>query len=210
MRAAQSANSPELLKASRRKVVEARESAEGSQKGAPQVKGAPPALPSLPSVGDQVWVSALDTVADVVEVRSGDKVLVATGGLKLTVRLEQLALPPKGATKARRKAERQSRTIERASNAVAEDAPSPLQTTSNTLDLRGFRRDEVADTLSQFLDRLYGANVDACWVIHGHGTGAIRDEVRKLLRLSPYVRQWRAGERGEGDNGITLAWLKDD
>ena len=83
----------------------------------------------------------------------------------------------------------------------------PPQTDALTLDLRGVRRDEVEAPLTAFLDRLYGNNSDAGWIIHGHGTGAIRDEVRMLLRHSPYIREWRPGRRGEGGDGITLVWL---
>ena len=210
VREAQRSNSPELLKASRRQIVKAREVGESALGKAEDKAGSPPPLSSLPAVGDQVWVRSLDALADVVEVRSGDRVLVAAGGMKLTVKLQQLAKAPKGRKSGEGKP--RAKAPARASIAPADndDLAGPLQTTANTLDLRGFRRDEVSDALSQFLDRRYGDNFDACWIIHGHGTGAIKDEVRSLLRLSPYVRQWRPGRRGEGVDGITLAWLKKD
>jgi DNA mismatch repair protein MutS2 len=208
VRAVQRANAPETLKASRRKVVQAREIVDGLAPKGPEIPAGPPALPGLPAVGDRVWVRTLGAVGDVLELRSGERVVIAAGGLKLTVRLDQLGQAPRtgGATK------RPPRPAPTAMPKVdaADDLVGPLQTSDNTLDLRGYRRDEVEDALSTFFDRLYAANADVCWVIHGHGTGAIRDEVRSLLKISPYVRDSRPGRRGEGDDGISLVWLKSD
>ena len=207
VREVQRANAPEVLKASRRKVLAVRDAQGPSElKSEKKAKGRPP-LPGPPIPGQRVWVHSLESVAQVVEVRSKERVVVAAGGLKLTVATDQLAKPP-----AEQKApQNQARGAQKARVSKHEDElAGPLQTSSNTLDLRGFRRDEVSDTLSRFLDQLYRDNIDACWVVHGHGTGAIRDEVRSLLRLSAYVDQWRPGRRGEGDDGVTLAWLKDE
>ncbi|MGB0591266.1 MAG: endonuclease MutS2 [Myxococcota bacterium] len=208
VRAAQRANAPTTLKASRRKVVEARARADAQGSGEASTPAGPPALPGLPAVGDSVWVRTLGAVGDVLEVRSKERVVVSAGGLKLTVRLEQLGAPPAKGGSAKRL---QTPKPAAAPTVDAEDdLVGPLQTSTNTLDLRGFRRDEVEGALNTFFDRLYAGNVDACWVIHGHGTGAIRDEVRSLLKISPYVRDSRPGRRGEGDDGVSLVWLKSD
>jgi len=153
-------------------------------------------------------VRSLGALGDVVEVRSGDRVVVAAGGLKLTVRLDQLGKAPKHPKAA--KAPARPSDAKRTQVDADDDLVGPLQTSTNTLDLRGFRRIEVEDALNGFLDRLYAGNADACWIIHGHGTGAIRDEVRSLLKISPYVRDSRPGRRGEGDDGVSLVWLKAD
>ena len=50
-------------------------------------------------------------------------------------------------------------------------------------------------------------NRRVCFLLHGHGTGALKDAIRKELKQSPYVRYFRAGHHGEGGDGVTVAWL---
>ena len=58
-----------------------------------------------------------------------------------------------------------------------------------------------------FLDRALNEGLRVCFIVHGHGTGALRDAVRKELQASPYVRYFRPGGQGEGGDGVTVAWL---
>ena len=46
-----------------------------------------------------------------------------------------------------------------------------------------------------------------CFLVHGHGTGALKEAIRRELKSSPYVRFFRAGASGEGGDGVTIAWL---
>ena len=90
------------------------------------------------------------------------------------------------------------------------DAPLevPVQTTSNTCDLRGLRVDDGLSMMTAFLDRAMGHGDRVVFVIHGHGTGAMRDAVRAELASSPYVRSSRPGERHEGGDGVTVVWVR--
>jgi DNA mismatch repair protein MutS2 len=76
-----------------------------------------------------------------------------------------------------------------------------------TLDLRGARVDEALETLDRYLDRASVAGAGSVTIIHGHGTGAMRDAVRSLLTDHPLVREWRPGERGEGGDGASVVTL---
>ncbi len=75
---------------------------------------------------------------------------------------------------------------------------------SNTLNLRGFRVEEALDSLELFLDKASLANLSPVYVIHGHGTGALKSAVRKFLNDSPYVAKYRAGEPSEGGDGVSV------
>src|SRR5206468_1638969 len=76
-----------------------------------------------------------------------------------------------------------------------------------SLDLRGARVDEALDALGRYLDDAALAGLDRVTIIHGSGTGALRDAVRAEAASHPLVREVRAGERGEGGDGATIVAL---
>ncbi|HET7726112.1 MAG TPA: endonuclease MutS2 [Candidatus Limnocylindrales bacterium] len=78
---------------------------------------------------------------------------------------------------------------------------------ASSLDLRGARVDEALDALSRYLDDASLAGLDRVTVIHGLGTGALRDAVRDLAGGHPLVKAFRPGERGEGGDGATIVTL---
>jgi DNA mismatch repair protein MutS2 len=78
---------------------------------------------------------------------------------------------------------------------------------ASSLDLRGARVEEALDLLDQYLDDAVHAGAGRATVIHGHGSGAMRDAVRAMLSGHPLVREWRPGEQGEGGDGATVVSL---
>jgi DNA mismatch repair protein MutS2 len=91
---------------------------------------------------------------------------------------------------------------------AAADPDVPIQTSDNTVDLRGLRAHEAIAMAEQFLDRSLGAGRKVAFLIHGHGTGALRDSVRDALRGSRIVEKMRPGEQSEGGDGVTVVWLR--
>jgi len=83
-----------------------------------------------------------------------------------------------------------------------------LQNAANTVDLRGQRADEALAELESFLDRTALEGADLVFVIHGHGTGALRKAVREYLATSPYVERFRPGGAGEGGDGVSVVSLR--
>jgi DNA mismatch repair protein MutS2 len=75
------------------------------------------------------------------------------------------------------------------------------------LDLRGARVDEALAALDGYLNDASVAGLDRVTVIHGSGTGALRDAVRAESSGHPLVKAVRAGERGEGGDGVTVVSL---
>lgn len=76
-----------------------------------------------------------------------------------------------------------------------------------SLDLRGARVDEALDGLARYLDDAALAGLDRVTIIHGLGTGALRDAVRAAAATHPLVKSFRPGERGEGGDGATIVSL---
>jgi DNA mismatch repair protein MutS2 len=74
-------------------------------------------------------------------------------------------------------------------------------------DLRGLRVDEALEQVDAALDRAFTAGRTRVRLIHGHGTGVLREAVRAHLAKAPHVRSHAPGGEGEGGNGVTLAVL---
>lgn len=79
---------------------------------------------------------------------------------------------------------------------------------SSTLDLRGYRAEDALDSLEFYLDKASLSNISPVYIIHGHGTGALKSAVRDFLATSPYVSSFRPGEDGEGGDGISVIEIK--
>jgi len=168
---------------------------------------------------DRVMVLPLKVEAVLTDVPEGEiknhtEIQVMMGKVKARVPAERIMkLPETGASGAKeprppasRKRPESPITVQRDDQAAAASLP-PAD--NNTLDVRGKRAAEAEAEVDEFLDRACRRNLPNVFIIHGHGTGALKRLVREQLGLSPYVESFRPGERGEGGDGVTMAVLKD-
>lgn len=79
---------------------------------------------------------------------------------------------------------------------------------SQTLDLRGYRVEEALDEVENYLDKASLANLSPVYIIHGHGTGALKQAIRDFLKTSPYVAKFRVGGESEGGDGVSVVDIK--
>lgn len=171
--------------------------------------------PAALKVGSRVYVPRLRAEAEVLEVLPSGQLRVAAGMLKLTTHVDEVraALPAELSSKAGAKGGKPARRTDRPQPRpiqldAAADPDVPIQTSENTVDLRGLRAHEAQAMAEQFLDRMMGSGKRVAFLIHGHGTGALRDAVRGAMRDNPYVARSRAGEQREGGDGVTVVWLR--
>jgi DNA mismatch repair protein MutS2 len=151
----------------------------------------PPATEPV-AVGATVEVSTLGgKIGRVVELR-GAEAVVAVGAIKLTAPVETL-----------RVAERAPPTEQ--ARAMTGDLPEVEARTE--VDLRGLRVDEVDAILTYAVDAAVRAELRALRIIHGKGTGALRDRVAEMLRKDTRVKSFRLGAWNEGGAGVTVAEL---
>jgi DNA mismatch repair protein MutS2 len=87
--------------------------------------------------------------------------------------------------------------------------PAPLAGGTTWCDLRGLRVEEALERTIVTLDRAASEGRDRVSIVHGLGTGALRDAVREYLRGSPYAVRFAAGSPEEGGDGVTLVDLRD-
>ncbi|MGZ6078709.1 MAG: endonuclease MutS2 [Myxococcaceae bacterium] len=162
--------------------------------------------PDTLGVGDVVHHLGLRRDVTVLEL-AGDEVLVAAGALKRRVPRAELA----GARDERPASRFPSPDRGRASLDRASDAaPRALEAPPLRVDVRGLRADEAVREVESFLDQAFRNGDPGVLVLHGHGTGALKQAIRDYLEESPYVRMYRPGESHEGGDGVTVVGLRVD
>jgi DNA mismatch repair protein MutS2 len=184
---------------------EARARAEASR--VEQARGRAPVAPSGLSVGQRVHHLGLGRDVEVLALE-GDEALVAAGSLKLRAPREMLA-------GAREKGSPVRAIGAGASNRQAVDArareaaPASLEAGVRRCDVRGLRADEALREVEAFLDRAFRDGEPTVLLVHGHGTGALRQSLRAALSSSPYVQSHQPGEAYQGGDGVTRVALRD-
>ena len=156
----------------------------------------PEPLPARLEPGTRVKVASLGTEGEILEIH-GDEALVRVGLLKTRVPLGDLVgLPGK------------ARQPGRARLAVEQVTPAALSEPSARLDVRGMRAEEALRALELFLDRSYSEGLESVQVIHGLGTGALRQAIRAALESSPYAAGYASAAPEEGGEGVTIVSLR--
>ena len=73
------------------------------------------------------------------------------------------------------------------------------------VDLRGMDTVEAICVLQQYMDAAMRSNLSTVRIIHGKGTGALRAAVQQELKMNKFVKSYRLGVYGEGEDGVTIA-----
>jgi DNA mismatch repair protein MutS2 len=146
-------------------------------------------------VGDRVWVPTLQASGEVLTLndRAGEAE-VQIGNFRLKLPIKRLEL-------------RQKAVRDEPPPRVNVQASGMVESPGLEFDMRGERVEEGLPKLERYLDNAYMARLPWVRIIHGKGTGALRDAVRNLLRQHPVVAEFRNGESGEGGDGVTVAKL---
>lgn len=149
--------------------------------------------------GLRVSVASMGREGEILEL-VGEQALVAVGALKIRASLADL-VPLKGrskqTTRFKQTALEREKRIEGA-RAAAVSMPS------TTIDVRGLRAADALREMRLAFDKLYQAGQTQAFVVHGHGTGALKKSVREELASSSYVASFRPGEAHEGGDGVTV------
>ena len=154
------------------------------------------------TAGDPVEVVGLGVVGTLLESAKGKKrVRVRIGDREASVETSGLVGVIRGEGHEPQQAK--SRPQQR----LSQGPSSGGMETSSTVDLRGQAADEALDLTVAALDRAVLAGDPFLRIIHGHGTGRLKTVLRDYLKSSPYVASFRAGERAEGGDGVTVVTL---
>jgi DNA mismatch repair protein MutS2 len=145
--------------------------------------------------------------------KGGKRATLEAGGMRITVAVEDLELAVGGGSEPPRPANggagsARPKPLESTFNASAARIQlDRARTVATSLDLRGATVGEALEALDGYLDDASLAGLSQTTIIHGMGTGALRDAVRDHVSGHPLVGSWRPGGRGEGGDGATVVSL---
>ena len=152
-------------------------------------------VPNLQATGEVLGVDLRNGVPHEADIQVGNfRLKLPVRRLELRSKSQSIPEPPQSVVKLQSK----SKAGQTGSSSLTE------------LDLRGERVDAGLQRLEGYLDDAYLENQPWVRIIHGKGTGAMRDAVRAALNGHPLVSKYRPGALGEGDDGVTVANLMTD
>lgn len=150
------------------------------------------------SVGSDVYIKDYDQYGTVNKILKNGDLNISIGNIVANFAPNDVKLVNA------KKVQEQRKKLNKNSDYVSYSKPS----VKLTLDLRGCRYEEARDLLDKYIDDLVCSSIKQATIIHGYGTGVIRDLVQKYLKTSPHIDSYRYGGEGEGGFGVTVISLK--
>ena len=156
-------------------------------------------LERTPVVGDVVLITTLNKKGNVTKVdEKNKKVFVSAGNLTLWVDFQAIKLSAND-----------KKAIDGKKTRNVSGLKSRAERTINgEVDIRGMDKMEGIMVVDRYIDEAILSGIDVVTVIHGKGTGVLRDAVHSHFRKHPNIESFRVGTFGEGENGVTIATLK--
>ncbi len=145
-------------------------------------------------VGDTVELLKLGTKASVIAINKDGTYQLQAGILKLNAKAEEIYL-----------LENENPYKAKGGRPAHSGREMKLTAMSNEVDLRGMDTVEAICVLENYLDSAMRSNLPTVRIIHGKGTGALRAAVQQALRKNKFVKKFRLGVYGEGEDGVTIA-----
>ena len=145
-------------------------------------------------VGDTVELLKLGTKASVIAINKDGTLQLQAGILKMTAAPEEVYL-----------LENENPYKEKGPRPKHSGREMKLSAMPTEVDLRGMDAIEAVCVLERYLDEAMRANLTQVRIIHGKGTGTLRAAVQQALKKNKFVKQFRLGQYGEGEDGVTIA-----
>jgi DNA mismatch repair protein MutS2 len=146
--------------------------------------------------GDIVYIKSFNQQGIVIQ-KSPDKgkVIVQMGAIRATLPITDIFEPMGDVTKSKREQEENKINIP--------DVQVPMK-----LDLHGYTVEEALEVLDKYLDNAYLVGLPFVYIVHGKGSGALRNAIIEYLRKRTHVAHFRTGDIHEGGTGVTIVYLK--
>lgn len=146
--------------------------------------------------GDDVLIVNLNQKGTVVSPpdKNGEA-LIQAGIMKINVHVSNL-----------RRVKEQKEEVHR--TGMGKIGMSKSSSVSTEIDLRGLNLDDAVESVDKYLDDASIAGLHEVTIIHGKGSGILRNGIHQFLKSNPHIKTFRLGKYGEGESGVTIAELK--
>ena len=143
----------------------------------------------------EVFVSSLGQNGIIVSnISKSNEVQVQIGSIKMSINIKYL--------------EKVKNSNKKANSTVSYNSVSKTRTAKSEINVIGFNIDEAIPVVDKFLDDCYLAKLQTVRIVHGKGTGKLREGIHKFLKTNSHVKSFRVGTFGEGEIGVTVVELK--
>ncbi len=167
------------------------------------------------SIGDEVYVILMDAKGQV-QSMDGNKMEVSVNGMVMRVTRNDIAalndsehaISKKILEKQKKKHKKRTSSKKSKKQKRTPVEVTVIRSSHNTCDLRGVRVEDAFGELEQYFDSMILGGRKRIFILHGHGTGALRSGIRGWLSSSSYVSSWRPANVDEGGDAFTVVDLK--
>lgn len=152
--------------------------------------------------GTDVLICDMGDTGSVLSVNKKDNtVQVQVGIMKINASADNIAIVKEGGD-SNKKSEKTRRSSGGYGGGIRKSSVKP------EIDLRGMMLEEAEYATDMYLDEAALAGLSEVSIIHGKGTGVLKNGIREMLRRHPHAKKFRAGKYGEGEDGVTVVELK--
>ena len=152
------------------------------------------------AIGDVVHVVSFDVNAKVAGLpNQKGELYVMIGAMRTAVNIKDIEIVEKQPLEEETK-------VKTGAGSIARDKQMHISPECNII---GMRVDEAMPIVDKYIDDAYLAHLPQCTIIHGRGTGALKSAVHAHLKKLKHVKEFRLGNFGEGDQGVTIVVFKD-
>ena len=145
-------------------------------------------------VGDTVELLKLGTKASVIAINKDGTYQLQAGILKMNAKADEIYL-----------LENQNPYKEKGARPKHSGREMKMSAMSSEVDLRGMDSVEAICVMERYLDEAMRSNISPVRIIHGKGTGVLRAAVHQSLKKNKFIKKFRLGMYGEGEDGVTIA-----
>ena len=145
-------------------------------------------------IGDTVELLKLGTKASVIGINKDGSYQLQAGILKMNAKADEIYL-----------LENENPYKQKGGRPAHSGREMKMTAMASEVDLRGMDSVEAICVLDRYLDEAMRSNLQSVRIIHGKGTGTLRAAVQQSLRKNKYVKKFRLGVYGEGEDGVTIA-----
>ena len=148
--------------------------------------------------GLNVYISSLGTSGTILGniVNKSNEVQVQVGSMKMNVKLSDLRKLSNNIT------------ASKSTGKVTTEKSSKTKVISPEINVIGQNVDEAIYVIDKYLDNCASANISPVRIVHGKGTGKLREGIHSFLKKHPHVKSFRIGTFGEGEMGVTVVEIK--